>query len=38
MNIFLVVGTQGPFDRLVKCVDKWAKHQLTLNIVGQIGN
>lgn len=34
--IFLTVGTQLPFDRLVRAVDEWsAKHDAT--IVGQIG-
>lgn len=34
--IFLVVGTQEPFDRLVKSVDKWAGKSGYKDIYGQI--
>jgi len=36
--IFLTVGTQKPFDRLVKVVDEWASSQSSCKIIGQIGN
>ncbi len=35
--IFLTVGTQLPFDRLVKAVDEWGESQ-ELEIIAQIGN
>lgn len=37
MNIFLSVGTQEPFDRLVKSVDQWASTQPGIYVIGQIG-
>ncbi len=36
--IFLIVGTQEPFDRLVKIVDNWAKDNPDVEVYGQIGN
>ena len=36
--IFLTVGTQLPFDRLVSAVDKWAKQHNDVNLVAQIGD
>ncbi|CAN5304368.1 hypothetical protein BH11PSE10_BH11PSE10_06150 [soil metagenome] len=35
--IFVTVGTQLPFDRLVKAVDAWAEHNPGVEIFGQIG-
>lgn len=35
--IFLTVGTQLPFDRLVKTVDRWAGAAPGREVVGQIG-
>jgi len=35
--IFLTVGTQFPFDRLVTCVDDWNKGR-RLQIIGQVGD
>ena len=35
--IFLTVGTQLPFDRLVRCVDEWAGAHPSVPIFGQIG-
>ena len=37
MKIFVVVGSQYPFDRLVKAVDNWASNQSDVYITGQIG-
>ncbi len=37
MRIFLVVGTQFPFDRLVKLIDHWAAGKKHIQITGQIG-
>lgn len=37
MKIFLVVGTQEPFDRLVKEVDDWAENMEGIELFGQIG-
>ncbi|MEM9060266.1 MAG: glycosyltransferase [Pseudomonadota bacterium] len=39
MSLFLTVGTQLPFDRLVRAVDAWAGRQKTqdIEIFGQIG-
>lgn len=35
--IFVTVGTQFPFDRLVRCVDEWAdRHKI--EVVAQIGD
>ena len=36
--IFLTVGTQLPFDRLVTMVDSWAQTQQTKKVIAQIGN
>lgn len=36
--IFLVVGTQAPFDRLVRCVDEWAAAPGRPEVVAQIGH
>lgn len=36
--IFLTVGTQLPFDRLVRAVDRWAGNQNGHEIFGQISN
>jgi UDP-N-acetylglucosamine transferase subunit ALG13 len=36
--IFLVVGTQEPFDRLVSAVDKWSTATGYNDIFGQIAN
>ena len=35
--IFLTVGTQGPFDRLIKAVDEWCAHGGKPEVFGQIG-
>lgn len=35
--IFLSVGTQLPFDRLVKLVDSWAEMHPSVEVFGQIG-
>lgn len=35
--IFLSVGTQLPFDRLVRCVDEWAGAHPDVEVFGQIG-
>jgi UDP-N-acetylglucosamine transferase subunit ALG13 len=39
MNLFLTVGTQLPFDRLIRAVDHWAgdNPNHALNLFGQIG-
>lgn len=36
--IFLTVGSQMPFDRLVAAVDRWAESSPTTRVLGQIGN
>ena len=36
--IFLTVGTQLPFDRLVRAVDAWAGRSGSADIVAQIGD
>jgi UDP-N-acetylglucosamine transferase subunit ALG13 len=36
--IFLTVGTQLPFDRLVSVVDNWAKYNKTTKVIAQIGD
>ena len=36
--IFLTVGTQLPFDRLVSAVDKWAAQHSDVKLVAQIGD
>lgn len=38
MNIFLVVGSLFPFDRLVRVVDEWAASQDQIRVIGQIGD
>lgn len=35
--IFLTVGTQMPFDRLVKAMDQWAERNPHIQLFGQIG-
>jgi UDP-N-acetylglucosamine transferase subunit ALG13 len=35
--LFLCVGTQLPFDRLVKAIDDWAGSHASVPVVGQIG-
>lgn len=35
--IFVTVGTQLPFDRLIKILDAWSAHNLGFDIFGQIG-
>lgn len=35
--IFLTVGTQLPFDRLVRGIDEWAEKSSPVDIFGQIG-
>jgi UDP-N-acetylglucosamine transferase subunit ALG13 len=34
--IFVVTGTQEPFDRLVKIIDEWAQQQNKYKVIGQI--
>jgi UDP-N-acetylglucosamine transferase subunit ALG13 len=36
MKIFVVVGTQEPFDRMVKTIDLWARNNSTHSIFAQI--
>ena len=36
--IFIVTGTQAPFDRLLLIIDKWAVNQDTYSIVAQMAN
>lgn len=36
MKIFIVVGTQEPFDRLIKAIDQWAGLNPGYTIFGQI--
>ncbi|WP_076418117.1 glycosyltransferase [Colwellia sp. UCD-KL20] len=36
--IFLTVGTQLPFDRLIQCVDELCKNNPDLEVFGQIGH
>lgn len=36
--IFLTVGTQGPFDRLVRAVDDWARARGRDDVYAQIGD
>lgn len=38
MNIFLTVGAQMPFDRLVQAVDEWAGEHVGDKAFGQIGD
>ena len=35
--IFVTVGTQGPFDRLIRAVDKWAGMHARADIFAQTG-
>ena len=35
--IFVTVGTQGPFDRLIRIVDSWAQSRGRTDIYAQIG-
>jgi len=35
--IFVAVGTQLPFDRLIRAVDAWAGHRQRRDIVAQVG-
>ena len=37
MNIFVTVGTQLPFDRLVRAVDRWVGQQAGMEAFAQIG-
>lgn len=36
--IFLTVGSQMPFDRLVRAVDSWAQKNTEVEVFGQIGD
>ncbi len=36
--ILLTVGTQLPFDRLVKAVDQWAENHPEVEIIAQVAN
>ncbi len=36
--IFVVVGTQEPFDRLIKYIDEWSAVSLYTDIIAQISN
>lgn len=38
MNIFIVVGTQEPFDRMIKIIDEWACKNDKHLIFAQISN
>jgi len=35
--IFVVVGTQGPFDRMIRAVDQWAVENNRYDVFAQIG-
>jgi UDP-N-acetylglucosamine transferase subunit ALG13 len=35
--IFVAVGTQLPFDRLIRAVDVWAGHRQRRDVVAQVG-
>jgi UDP-N-acetylglucosamine transferase subunit ALG13 len=37
INVFVTVGTQLPFDRLVRTVDEWAGRHPHAKVFGQIG-
>jgi len=37
MNVFVTVGTQVPFDRLIMAVDSWAASNTGTHIYAQIG-
>lgn len=36
-DVFVTVGTQGPFDRLVRAVDAWAAERRAFDVFAQIG-
>ena len=36
--IFVVTGTQAPFDRLLSIIDKWAINQDTYSVIAQTAN
>lgn len=36
--IFVVVGTQAPFDRMVQIIDEWAEINPAVEVVAQIGH
>ena len=36
--VFVVTGTQAPFDRLLSIIDKWAVNQDTYSIIAQTAN
>lgn len=36
--ILLTVGTELPFDRLVRAMDDWAEHHREVEILAQVGN
>ena len=36
--IFVVTGTQAPFDRMLSIIDKWAVNQDTYSIIAQTAN
>ena len=36
--IFVVTGTQAPFDRLLSIIDKWAGNQDKFSVIAQIAN
>jgi len=38
MNIFVTVGAQMPFDRLIMAIDEWAVSHAGMQIYAQIGN
>ncbi|QEL65380.1 hypothetical protein OTERR_19040 [Oryzomicrobium terrae] len=35
--VFVTVGSQMPFDRLIQAVERWALHQPEVKVVAQIG-
>ena len=37
MNVFVTVGAQMPFDRLIKAIDEWAASHTGMHIFAQIG-
>jgi len=37
-KVFVTVGTQLPFDRLVEAVDKWCEHRTGIEVIAQTGN
>jgi UDP-N-acetylglucosamine transferase subunit ALG13 len=36
--VFVTIGTQEPFDRLIRLVDNWAKSKNNIDIFAQIGD